>query len=156
MTAILWLLAIAWVAVAGWNAAAGEWETAAVFGAAGALTMLVLWVLDKVTEPDAGGQGGKVTQSNVITSDVPNHPEYATQRAAELVNQRAVGRNRGPDKHVYVSTEQADYHSQDAHIKGLNQKQSNGRTNAENNGVHVHHVSPQERDERNENGGYWR
>ena len=151
MTAILWLLAIAWVAVAGWNAAAGEWETAAVFGAAGALTLLVLWVLDKVTEPSNGGQDGKVKPGNVITSDVPNHPEYATQRAAELVNQRMVGRNRGPDKHVYVSTEDADFHSQNAYITWM--KENN---RAADHGVHVHEVGPQERDERNENGGYWR
>lgn len=77
----------------------------------------------------------------VIRSDVPGHPECATQRAAEIVNQRLTGRNLGGDLNVYVSTEQADEHSQRRYSDWMTE---NGR--AASVGVHVHRVGPEERD----------
>ena len=92
----------------------------------------------------SGGNGANVPPKKgdgIIRSDVPGHPEYATQRAAEIVNQRLVGRNRGDDLDVFVSTEQADEHSQRRHIDWMTE---NGR--AASVGVHVRRVDPAERD----------
>lgn len=81
------------------------------------------------------------TDDKIIKSDVPGHPEYATQRAAEIVNQRLTGRNLGGKLHVYVSPEQADVHSQSRHIAWMEEQ---GR--AASVGVQVHRVSAADRD----------
>ena len=111
MTAILWFLAIVWGAVAGWNVAAGEWETAAVFGAAMMLTLLVLWAIDKVTEPDAnygtsGGhpeRRGRAVRTQAGLSKYSHEYDAKVWRALETEEQRKSGRDRGDDIIVTVS-----------------------------------------------------
>ena len=107
MSAILWLLAAGWLAAAGWNAAAREWETAAVFGAAGVLTLFALWVIDKITEPSSGGQAGQpgrhMTRPQAGLSKYSSEYDHEVWRALETEEQRKSGRNRGGDITVTVS-----------------------------------------------------
>lgn len=100
------------------------------------LVMFVGW-------SSGGNTPAPYTGQKVITSDVPGHPEYATMRASEIVNQRESGRWRGGALHVYVNSdpEHADWHSQQRNIDWLEEKDRAAR-----NGVQVHHVTHEERD----------
>lgn len=110
----------------------------------------------------SGGNGANVPPEKgdgIIRSDVPGHPEYATQRAAEIVNQRETGGVKywgGDEREVYVNSDpdNADWHSQQRHIDYMTE---NGR--AARNGVKVHKVSAAERDRisamRGSGSGMW-
>ena len=111
------------------------------FVAGGVLVFLVVVAVIWATSDGNGSDVSPEPQDNTIRSDTPYHPEYATQRAAEIVNQRESGRWRGDDLHVYVSSDNADWHSQQRHIDWMTE---NGR--AARNGVQVHKVSAAERD----------
>lgn len=104
----------------------------------------VSWLSGNRNTPAGGGEHG----DKIIRSDVPGHPEYATQRAAEIVNQRETGGVKywgGDERTVYVNSdpEHSDWHSQQRHIDYMTE---NGR--AARNGVKVHKVSAAERDAR--------
>lgn len=88
----------------------------------------------------------------VIVSDAPYHSENNAKLAAELANQRHVGRNRGGDMDVFVSYNphnQSGNHAENRHVEWLQGVvPGHTQTRAEEAGIHVHIVSEYERDMR--------
>lgn len=89
-------------------------------------------------------------EDNVIRSDVPGHPEYATQRAAEIANQRMTGRNLGGKLHVYTNADgdHADQHSQQRYTGWMLENDRAAKV-----GVIVHKTDWQTRDRMGEQRG---
>lgn len=180
ISAIVFAIGAGFMLAAGWNLAGKNWLDGIVYALIGLIVLFALWLFEKVTEPSADYGRSYRMPDNLIQSDAPYHPEYAVQRAAELVEQRGgSGRNRGQTKHLFCAdhskdgTAQSGNHAHQAYLDWMQEVvPGHSQSRAAEAGVVIHIVSEHmqdhgmmeqyqemdkyEREHGTENGGYWR